>query len=75
MRLAYHAYVSRFNPAGCRLDEAGALTYSMDMVKKTKQKSFTLWTRRSYEPLKMTVAVSVSAVTLLVLFALLFGVK
>jgi len=47
----------------------------MGMVKKTKQKTLKLWTRRSYEPLKMTVAVSAAAVTVLVLFALLFAVK
>lgn len=57
------------------LDDRKKLTYSMGMVKKAKQKTLGIWTRRSYEPFKMTVAISAAAVTVLVLFALLFAVK
>lgn len=45
------------------------------MTKKAKQTTQGFWTRRSYEPLKMTVAVSAAAGTLLVVFALLFALK
>lgn len=58
-----------------RLDDLKMLTYSMGMPKKSKQKTEGLWTRRSYEPLKMTVVVSMAAATLLFLFAVLFGIN
>lgn len=58
-----------------RLADPKTLTYSGVMAKKSTQKTAVVFTKRSYEPLKMTVAIAAAAATLLVLLALLVNVR